>query len=152
MLSRRLPVLMVVVTSQLVGAVVVVLVALGLREPMPIDLWLPAVGGSLGAVGLVLFYSGLAIGTMSIVAPIAACGAVVPVMYSIAAGQVPRPLVMAGLVSALAGVVLASVASGIEVIDLDIVTVDPRPLREGAAISNAFGFGGHNVAVVFTSV
>ena len=33
-------------------------------------------------------------------------------------------------------------------VDLDIVTVDPRPLREGAAISNAFGFGGHNVVLV----
>jgi len=33
-------------------------------------------------------------------------------------------------------------------VELDIVTVDPRPLREGAAISNAFGFGGHNVVLV----
>jgi 3-oxoacyl-[acyl-carrier-protein] synthase II len=33
-------------------------------------------------------------------------------------------------------------------VDLDIVTVDPRPLREGPAISNAFGFGGHNVVLV----
>ena len=33
-------------------------------------------------------------------------------------------------------------------VDLDIVTVNPRPLREGAAISNAFGFGGHNVVLV----
>src|SRR5450432_3454545 len=33
-------------------------------------------------------------------------------------------------------------------VDLDVVTVDPRPLREGAAISNAFGFGGHNVVLV----
>jgi 3-oxoacyl-[acyl-carrier-protein] synthase II len=32
-------------------------------------------------------------------------------------------------------------------IDLDIVTVDRRPLREGAALSNAFGFGGHNVVL-----
>ena len=33
-------------------------------------------------------------------------------------------------------------------VDLDVVTVDPRPLREGPAISNAFGFGGHNVVLV----
>jgi 3-oxoacyl-[acyl-carrier-protein] synthase II len=33
-------------------------------------------------------------------------------------------------------------------VDLDVVTVDPRPLREGAALSNAFGFGGHNVVLV----
>ncbi len=33
-------------------------------------------------------------------------------------------------------------------VDLDIVTVDAKPLREGAAISNSFGFGGHNVVLV----
>jgi 3-oxoacyl-[acyl-carrier-protein] synthase II len=33
-------------------------------------------------------------------------------------------------------------------VDLDVVTVDPRPLRPGPAISNAFGFGGHNVVLV----
>ena len=138
MLSRRLPVLTVVISSQLVGAATVLLVALALREPLPVDLWLPIVGGALGAVGLVLFYSGLAIGTMSIVAPIAACGAVVPVMYSIAAGQVPRPLVMAGLVSALAGVVLASVASGIEVES----SPNRRPrMAAAAAVGAAIGFG-----------
>jgi 3-oxoacyl-[acyl-carrier-protein] synthase II len=32
-------------------------------------------------------------------------------------------------------------------IDLDIVTVDPRPLRPGPAVSNSFGFGGHNVVL-----
>jgi len=34
-------------------------------------------------------------------------------------------------------------------VDLDIVTVDPRPLRAGAALSDSFGFGGHNVVLVF---
>jgi 3-oxoacyl-[acyl-carrier-protein] synthase II len=33
-------------------------------------------------------------------------------------------------------------------IDLDVVTVNPRPLRPGPAMSNAFGFGGHNVVLV----
>lgn len=35
-------------------------------------------------------------------------------------------------------------------IDLNIVTVDPRPLPAGAALSDSFGFGGHNVVLVFT--
>ena len=138
LLSRRLPVLTVVLGSQLVGAVSVAVLAVALREPLPQNLWLPALGGALGATGLVLFYRGLAIGTMSIVAPIAACGAVIPVLYSIATGQVPRPLVMAGLVSALVGVVLASVASGID--------VDGSPNRQprlaaAAALGAAIGFG-----------
>jgi 3-oxoacyl-[acyl-carrier-protein] synthase II len=37
-------------------------------------------------------------------------------------------------------------------VDLDIVTVDPRPLRPGAALSDSFGFGGHNVVLVFQPV
>src|SRR5258708_4855204 len=75
---------------------------------------------------------------MSIVAPIAACGAVIPVVYSIATGQVPRPLVTAGLVSALAGVVLASFASGIEVES----SPNRRPrLAAAAAVGAAVGFG-----------
>lgn len=37
---------------------------------------------------------------------------------------------------------------------LDLVRDTPRPLRDGqiAAINNSFGFGGHNVALVLTSV
>ncbi len=35
-------------------------------------------------------------------------------------------------------------------VDLDLARVDPRPLPDGAvAVSNAFGFGGHNISLVF---
>jgi 3-oxoacyl-[acyl-carrier-protein] synthase II len=34
-------------------------------------------------------------------------------------------------------------------IDLDLVRLDQRPLPPGAAISNSFGFGGHNVTLAF---
>jgi 3-oxoacyl-[acyl-carrier-protein] synthase II len=39
-------------------------------------------------------------------------------------------------------------------IDLDVVRGEARKLPEGdiAALNNSFGFGGHNVAVLFTSV
>jgi 3-oxoacyl-[acyl-carrier-protein] synthase II len=39
-------------------------------------------------------------------------------------------------------------------IKLDVVHGEPRKLPEGdiAALNNSFGFGGHNVAVTFTSV
>ncbi|GAA0638568.1 beta-ketoacyl-[acyl-carrier-protein] synthase family protein [Sporichthya brevicatena] len=38
--------------------------------------------------------------------------------------------------------------------DIDIVRVEPRDLPSGpiAALNNSFGFGGHNICVVFTSV
>jgi 3-oxoacyl-[acyl-carrier-protein] synthase II len=34
-------------------------------------------------------------------------------------------------------------------IDIDVVRVDPRQLQPGAAITNSFGFGGHNVTLAF---
>ncbi|MEZ0076624.1 beta-ketoacyl-ACP synthase II [Planotetraspora sp. GP83] len=39
-------------------------------------------------------------------------------------------------------------------IEVDIVRVEPRKLPDGqiAAVNNSFGFGGHNVAVAFTTV
>ena len=39
-------------------------------------------------------------------------------------------------------------------VNLDIVSREPRPLPAGdiAALNNSFGFGGHNVALVFRSV
>jgi 3-oxoacyl-[acyl-carrier-protein] synthase II len=36
-------------------------------------------------------------------------------------------------------------------IDLDLVRVDNRPLSSGVALSNSFGFGGHDVCLAFTA-
>lgn len=138
MLSRRLPPLTVVLVGQACGGIVVLLVAVGLAEPLPANAWLPLAGGAVGALGLLSFYTGLAYGTMSIVAPIAACGAVVPVVYSIAVGQVPRPLVMIGLAAALVGVVMASLGTGVETAS----SPDRKPRRAiAAALGAAFCFG-----------
>jgi drug/metabolite transporter (DMT)-like permease len=64
--------------------------------------------GLLGILGLIAFYRALAIGTMSIVAPIAATGVSLPVLVGIATGDRPGLLRAAGLVAAVAGIVLAS--------------------------------------------
>jgi drug/metabolite transporter (DMT)-like permease len=64
--------------------------------------------GAGGGAGLVAFYRALAVGTMSIVSPIVACGAVVPFAISIATGERPSALALAGAGVALAGAVLAS--------------------------------------------
>ena len=110
-LSRRVSVAVVVLLSQAAGGIVLLMVSLVIRQPFPHYFWLALAAGVLGVLGLLLFYHGLAIGKMSLVAPVAACGAVLPVVFSLATGQVPRPLTLAGLASALAGVVLASTAS-----------------------------------------
>ena len=61
-----------------------------------------------GGLGLAAFYRALSLGTMSVVSPIAACGALVPFVVSLATGERPSPIALAGAVAALAGAVLAS--------------------------------------------
>jgi 3-oxoacyl-[acyl-carrier-protein] synthase II len=36
-------------------------------------------------------------------------------------------------------------------IALDVVRISPRPLSGGVALSNSFGFGGHNATLAFRS-
>jgi drug/metabolite transporter (DMT)-like permease len=63
----------------------------------------------LGTVGIAAFYRGMAIGTISVVAPIAAMGAAIPVAAGVALGDEISALQAAGFALALGGVVLASV-------------------------------------------
>jgi drug/metabolite transporter (DMT)-like permease len=61
-----------------------------------------------GGSGLALFYRALAVGTMSVVSPVAACGALVPFALALAGGERPSTFVLTGAVVALGGAVLAS--------------------------------------------
>jgi drug/metabolite transporter (DMT)-like permease len=114
--ARRAHLLAVVALSQAAGLTGVALIVALRGEPAPdlADLAPAAVGGMLGAVALAAFYRGLAIGTMSIVAPISAIGAGVPVLVGLITGDRPGPLVMAGIVVAVAGVILAAREEGPE--------------------------------------
>ena len=108
--TRRLPVGSVVGVSQLValrGLVPVALAAGALDEPR--GYVLPAVAaGACGVVALAAFYRALAVGTMGVVAPVAALGVVVPVAAGLVAGESPSGLQLAGITVAVVGVVLAS--------------------------------------------
>jgi drug/metabolite transporter (DMT)-like permease len=64
--------------------------------------------GACGAVGISSFYAALATGKMSIVSPVTACGALVPVALALAGGERPGGVALAGAAVALAGAVLAS--------------------------------------------
>jgi drug/metabolite transporter (DMT)-like permease len=57
---------------------------------------------------LAAFYQSMALGMISIAAPLSAVGAVVPVLFGLARGEVPSALEGAGIAAALAGVVLVS--------------------------------------------
>lgn len=108
--SRRSAVLRVVLVSQGAGLVVlsVVMAARGHAPPALHRLWPAAAGGLAGVAALAAFYRGLSIGTMSIVAPIAATGVALPVLVGLAGGDHPATAQLVGIVAAVAGVVLAS--------------------------------------------
>lgn len=108
--SRRLPVAAVMAISQATALVIVtVLVAAsGEGPPDGRSLMIAVVAGGGSMIALGAFYKALSIGTMSIVAPIAATGAAVPVAVGLATGDRPGALVVAGIVVAMSGVILAS--------------------------------------------
>jgi drug/metabolite transporter (DMT)-like permease len=104
-----LPTLAVTVVSQAAGFVAL-LAALAVHgEATGRSLGLGALAGLGGGAGLAAFYRALSIGTMSVVSPLAACGAIVPFAIALVAGDRPSALALAGAVAALAGAVLASV-------------------------------------------
>lgn len=131
--ARRIAVGAVVLFSQAAGAVALLLVCLAAGQPFPHLFGVAMAAGLFGVVGLLLFYRGLAIGKMSLVAPVAACGAVLPVLFSVATGQVPRPLTLAGLASVMVGIVLASISA------TDSVAESSAPVHPRSAAFMALG-------------
>lgn len=108
--SRRLPVASVLVVSQLVALLGLLPIALVLGAfDEPRGYLLPGIAAGLcGVVGLAAFYRALAIGTMGVVAPVAALGVVVPVGAGLLGGESPSTWQVGGILAALLGVVLAS--------------------------------------------
>ena len=107
--SRRLAALAVVLWSQVAGgmALAAALAVQGAWPTRPALAWGFAAGAA-GGSALLLFYRGLAEGAMSVVAPVAACGALVPVVAAAVRGELPGVLAGLGIVAAVAGVVLVS--------------------------------------------
>lgn len=108
--ARRVALLSVLVVSQGAGlALALLVVALRLEPPPSAAFLLPAaLSGVCGMLGLAALYRGLAVGAMSVVAPLAATGAAIPVAVGVATGERPGLVQAAGLAIALAGVVLVS--------------------------------------------
>ena len=108
--SRRLPVLGVLAVSQPAGLVMIgIVVVLFGADPVSADkLAIAAAAGAASLGGLWAFYAAMAMGTVSVVAPIASLGVVVPVAVGLARGDAPAAIQLAGLVPAIAGVVILS--------------------------------------------
>jgi drug/metabolite transporter (DMT)-like permease len=136
--SRRMPVVAVVLGSQLAGLTLVAVVVVARGEPLPGgDFLLYAALSSVGGIiGLTAFYKALSIGAMGVVAPLSSTGAVIPVAVGIATGDRPSALQGIGVAVAIAGVILASREAGEE-------AQRSRAVSAGAgfALISAIGFG-----------
>ncbi len=113
--SRRANPLSVTITMQWLGALLLLVFALGVREPLPTAtpvLW--AIGaGSAGGFALLLLYTALATGTMGIVAPVSGVvGAIIPILVAAVTLGAPSSLQLAGFVLALVAVWLLAGSGG----------------------------------------
>ena len=105
--SRTHPAVMVAFIGQATGLVCLAVVIA--FHGLDTGAFLPgAISGVFGVVAIVVFYRALALGTMSVVAPIVATSAIVPVIAGVVDGERPGTLQWIGVVAALAGVILAS--------------------------------------------
>jgi drug/metabolite transporter (DMT)-like permease len=109
--SRRVQVLSLLAVSAPAGTALMILAALlaGGGRPAPAALAWGAAGGVAGGLGLIAFYTGLAVGPMSVVAPVSALVAtLLPVGVALQAGERPGFLVLGGAVACLVAIVLVS--------------------------------------------
>jgi drug/metabolite transporter (DMT)-like permease len=140
--ARRLPALTVAFWSQVAGALGLA-IALGIGGPRPAGAaiaWGAAAGVGSGCA-LALFYRALADGTMSVVAPVSACGAILPVLAALLSGDQPGAIAGLGVITAIAGVVLVSRTNPTRPGPADQGRQE-RPGRVlGMALGAAVGFG-----------
>lgn len=113
-LSKKHPALAVTAVSQAIGlgiGVTIVLVSTSWIKPdLSWDSYFLSgvMAGSLGFIGLVAFYSGLATGRMGVVAPISAMSVLIPITIAFINGEQPTSLQILGMSIALLGAVCAS--------------------------------------------
>lgn len=109
--ARRVRVLAVLLVSQVVGLALVTAVVAVRSEPPPglRELAFAALSSLAGVGGLAAFYRGLAVGAMSVVAPLSAGGAVIPIVVGLLAGERPQALQLVGVALVTGGAMLASI-------------------------------------------
>ena len=107
--SRTLHPLAIMAVSQPVGLVLLgFAVAARATAPEGPNVAWALLAALFGTVGLAAFYRGMATGAISVVAPIAGAGAVIPVVFGLATGDEPSRLQEIGFAAAIGGVLLSS--------------------------------------------
>ncbi len=137
--TRGAQVLVVLLLAETAGVIVALPAAV--MSPGPARLAGLAWGisaGLVGGLGLIIFYTGLAAGPMSVVAPLSGLvSTVLPVAVALAEGERPGAVVYAGALLCLAAIVLASSATDSN--PAHGAGAVPRPRQPGAG--RALGYG-----------
>jgi drug/metabolite transporter (DMT)-like permease len=138
LMTRRMAVLAVIAISQTAGLTVIAIAVLVAGESAPDAAFVPyaALAGLAGVSGLAAFYTGLAVGKMSVVAPISSMAVLVPVVVGVATGDRPSLLQAVGALLGIVGIVLASRESADE-------AREDRRIASGVglALLSGLGFG-----------
>jgi uncharacterized membrane protein len=140
LVSRRVAVPVVLLLGQAFSFCIIVVVALATAEPFFEDGTNAAYAAGAGAcslLGIATFYRALAIGKMSVVAPISASGVALPVLVGVVSGDRPSAIAAIGLAAIVTGVVLASRETHD---DADAARASRASV--GLALLSAVGFGG----------
>jgi drug/metabolite transporter (DMT)-like permease len=144
--SQRLRTTTVLLGSQSIGLGVALLLVFVLRDAAPGAhvFALSGIAGAVGVVAVALLYRGLAVGRMSVVAPVSAVGGgVLPVAWGLLSGERPSALALVGVALALIAIVI--VGRGAEHDPVPSVS----PLRE-LALGGGAGVGFGIVFILFS--
>ena len=107
--SRELNVLSILAISNLSGLLLISIMILYKGQPLPGDLYLiwAVLAGPIGITAMVLLYRSLAVGVISILAPISATGVILPVLWGLYRGDTMSGVSMLGIFMAVLGCLLA---------------------------------------------
>ncbi|WP_022664250.1 DMT family transporter [Desulfospira joergensenii] len=112
--SRTLPTFTLLLISNISGISCLLLIVAAFSRNLPEDpnlIWsVPA--GFVGLTAMYLLYRSLAIGVISILAPVSATGTILPVVWGIICGDTLSGLQLSGMAMAFAGTILAVMESG----------------------------------------
>jgi drug/metabolite transporter (DMT)-like permease len=140
MVTRRIGAIYTMFVSYLVASIIMIILALALREPFPspVDLTWGTLAGLFGMAGFGFLLRGFATGRMGIVAPLSAVlASALPVVFSIFREGLPRPLQMGGFGLAIVSIWLLSRPE----------KLGGRPAGLGMGVLAGLGFGSFFIAL-----